>query len=266
MPDEAPEGRQLLWLDETSSEIGQAGGVPAQFFVMTAESPCPYLPGQWERKLVTELHGPEAEMHNSRLSRAGFRRSHYYAYRPACRSCRACVPVRIVTGPFRHSKSQRRTWQRNADLLATLREPIATREQYELFRHYLLSRHADGEMATMTWDDYRRMVEETAVRSLLVEFRDAAGSLVAACLADCLDDGISAVYSFFRTDEPARGLGNYCILWLAEECRRRELPYLYLGYWIAGSPKMAYKARFHSLEILSSGGWQAAERGQANET
>ena len=257
MPDEVPEGRQLLWLEEASSGAELEGEGSPHFFVMTAESPCPYLPGQWERKLVTELYGPGSQEQNSRLSRAGFRRSHYYAYRPACRACQACVAVRIAVEDFHHTKSQRRIWRRNDDLTAALRSPVATEEQYELFRRYLLSRHADGEMAAMEWDDYRRMVEETAVRSLVVEFRDAAGTLFAACLTDCLDDGLSAVYSFFRSDQAKRSLGNYCILWLVEECRRRGLPSLYLGYWIAKSPKMAYKARFGALEFLEGSSWQS---------
>lgn len=256
MPHEVPEGRQLLWLDEAGGERREEPAAPPQFFVMTAESPCPYLPGQWERKLVTELYGRGAAEQHAHLSRAGFRRSHYYAYRPSCRACQACVPVRIAVDRFRHSKSQRRIWRQNEDLGAAICRPEATREQYELFRHYLTARHHDGEMASMSLDDYQRMVEETAIPTVVIEFRDPSGKLTAACLADWLDDGVSAVYSFFRPDLPTRSLGNYCILWLAEECRRRGLPYLYLGYWIAASPKMAYKGRFSALEAFGPGGWR----------
>lgn len=258
MPHEVPESRQLLWLDQAGNSGFEEPSAPPHFFVMTAESPCPYLPGQWERKLVAELHGPSAREQHAHLSRAGFRRSHYYAYRPSCRACQACVPVRIAIDRFQHSKSQRRIWRRNADLCASIRRPQATREQYELFRCYLASRHHDGEMATMSLDDYQRMVEETAVPTAVIEFRDEEGHLMAACLADWLDDGLSAVYSFFRPDMPARSFGTYCVLWLAEECRRRGLPYLYLGYWIANSPKMAYKGRFRALEAFGPTGWRDA--------
>src|SRR5690625_1228720 len=210
------EGRHLPQEDATLSPLS----APPQFFVTTAEARCPYLPDQQERKLVTELHGADAQEDHSRLSRAGFRRSHYYAYRPACRACQACRPVRIAAADFRRSKSQRRLWRRNSDLDVRRRAPQATQEQYELFRRYLLTRHEDGEMAAMSWNDYRRMIEDTAVRTLMIEFRDARGELAAACLTDWLDDGFSAVYSFFDTEEASRGLGNYCILWLVEQCRR----------------------------------------------
>lgn len=229
---------------------------PRLFFMMTAETPCPYLPGAWERKLVTELSGGDAPELHAHLSRAGFRRSHRFAYRPACPACQACVPVRIALSDFRRSRSQRRLWRRNADLAATLVPARASAEQYALFRDYLLSRHADGEMAAMSRADYRAMVEETDLDSAVLELRDRHDNLVAACLVDWLSDGGSAVYSFFAPAAADRSLGSYCILWLAEECRRRGLPYLYLGYWIERSRKMAYKARFQALEGLLGGRWQ----------
>lgn len=233
---------------------------PRLFFMMTAETPCPYLPGAWERKLVTELSGADAAELHARLSRAGFRRSHRFAYRPACSRCQACVPVRIALEDFGLSRSQRRIWRRNEDLTAALRVPSASGEQYALFRAYLHSRHAEGEMAAMSRADYRAMIEETDLDSAMLELRDGQRRLVAACLVDWLADGGSAVYSFFSPLAADRSLGSYCVLWLAEECRRRGLPYLYLGYWIAGSRKMAYKARFRALEGLISGRWQRLGR------
>lgn len=229
---------------------------PRLFFMMTAETPCPYLPGAWERKLVTELSGADAPELHARLSRAGFRRSHRFAYRPACSACQACVPVRIALADFGQSRSQRRIWRRNEDLTATLVPARASAEQYELFRDYLHSRHADGEMAAMSRADYRAMIEETDLDSAMLELRDERRRLVAACLVDWLADGGSAVYSFFSPAAADRSLGSYCVLWLAEECRRRGLPHLYLGYWIARSRKMAYKARFRALEGLVAGRWQ----------
>ena len=230
-----------------------------QFFA-TAPVPCPYLPGRAERKLVVELAGGEAPVLFDELSRAGFRRSHHFAYRPACRACAACVPVRIAVERFVHTRSTRRV--RNLNTAsgpgdARLLPPCATPEQFRLFVRYQHSRHRDSDMATMTYGEYRCMVEDTAVRTALVEFRDPAGALVAVSLIDRLDDGFSAVYSFYDPARQRQSLGTWSILWLVEECRRQGLPFVYLGYWIAESPKMAYKGRFPALERLVEGRWVA---------
>jgi arginine-tRNA-protein transferase len=224
-----------------------------QFFATAAVS-CPYLPDRAERKLIVELAGPATGFYDA-LSRAGFRRSHRFAYRPACRSCTACVPVRIATDRFAHTRSTRRVRNLNRELVGTILAPRATPEQFRLFAAYQHSRHRDSDMAAMTYADYRSMVEDTAVRTAIVEFRDAADGLIAVSLIDRLDDGLSAVYSFFDPAHDRRSLGTWCILWLVDECRRRGMPYVYLGYWIAESPKMAYKARFPALERLTDGIW-----------
>ena len=234
---------------------GLAQALP-QFFA-SAAVPCPYLPGHAERKLIVELRGPEAAQLYDELSRAGFRRSHRFAYRPACRSCSACVPVRIVVARHRDSASTRRIRNGNSDVQASCLPARATQEQFQLFLAYQHARHPDSDMAAMRYADYRAMVEDTPARSEILEFREPDGGLLAASLIDRLDDGISAVYSFFDPALPKRSLGNWSILWMVEECRRRGLPYVYLGYWVAGSPKMAYKARFGGLERLIPGGWTA---------
>jgi leucyl-tRNA---protein transferase len=234
-----------------------AGGNVAPFrqFFATASVACPYLPGHAERKLIVELAGRAAPAFYDDLSRAGFRRSHRFAYRPACRSCEACVPVRIAVDRFVHSRSTRRVRNANAGLVARLPAPRATPEQFRLFAMYQRSRHRDSDMAAMSFGEYRAMVEDTAVRTAVVEFRETQGDLVAVSLVDRLDDGMSAVYSFFDPDLRRRSLGTWCILWLVEECRRLGLPFVYLGYWIADSPKMAYKARFPALERLAAARW-----------
>jgi leucyl-tRNA---protein transferase len=225
-----------------------------QFFA-TASVPCPYLPDRAERKLVVELGDHTAPLFYDELSRAGFRRSHRFAYRPACRACSACVPVRIAVDGFRHSRSTRRVRNANAELAGQLIAPRATAEQFALFVRYQDSRHRDSDMAAMRFDEYRSMVEDSAVRTALVEGREPAGALVAVSLVDRLDDGLSAVYSFYDAAQLRASLGTWSILWLVEECRRQGLPYVYLGYWIADSPKMAYKARFPALERLAGGDW-----------
>ena len=232
-----------------------AGLAPRHQFFATTAVPCPYIAGRAERKLIVELSGRTAPEFYDELSRAGFRRSHRFAYRPACRSCAACVPVRIAVARFADTRSTRRVRNANAALAVRLLPPIATIEQFRLFLLYQQRRHGDSDMATMTYGEYRNMVEDTALRTALVESRDADGALVAVSLVDRLDDGISAVYSFYDPARPQKSLGTWCILWLVEECRRRGLPYVYLGYWIAESPKMAYKARFSGLERLLDGLW-----------
>src|SRR5215469_3638108 len=217
-----------------------------QFFA-TPPMACPYLAGQAERKLIVELADAGAAIFYDDLSRAGFRRSHRFAYRPACRGCASCVPVRIAVDRFRHTRSSRRIRNTNSDISGRLIAARATPEQFRLFSAYQRSRHRDSDMASMIYSDYRGMLEDTPVRSAILELRDRSGSLVAASLIDLLDDGVSAVYSFYDPQQPKRSLGTWSILWLVEQCRRQGQPYVYLGYWIADSPKMAYKARFPAL-------------------
>ena len=226
-----------------------------QFFYTTAPLPCPYLPGRTERKIVTELSGTEAEALHERLSRAGFRRSHNIAYAPVCPGCQACVPIRVVGEEFTPDRTQRRILRANADLTVSEMPARATAEQFTLFQRYQKNRHADGDMAAMGYYDYRAMIEDTPISTGLLEFRDGRDRLLGACLTDWLADGLSAVYSFFDTDEDKRSLGTFAVLWLIGRARSLGLPYVYLGYWVPESRKMAYKARFKPSEILISGAW-----------
>jgi len=225
-------------------------------FYRTRPHPCPYLEGQQESRIFTGLTAEGADIQYEALTRAGFRRSHRMAYRPACPSCNACVPVRVLAREFAATRSQRRILRRNADLSEAERPARGTDEQYRLFARYLASRHGDGPMARMSAEDFRAMVEETPVATHILEYRDAAGALLAACLSDLLTDGYSAVYSFSEPDEPKRGLGNFMILRLIERARARGLAFVYLGYWIAQSPKMSYKDRFRPIEALGAEGWE----------
>ncbi len=228
---------------------------PLLQFHATSAVACPYVPGRAERKLIVELDSGAAAFAYDDLSRAGFRRSHNFAYRPACRGCTACVPVRIAVERFADTRWTRRIRNANRDLSADLVPARGTVEQFRLFWAYQHVRHGDSEMATMSFRDYRGMVEDSPVRTEIAEFRDTSGSLLAASLIDRLDDGISAVYSFYDPFQHKRSLGSLSILWFVDECRRRGEPFVYLGYWIAESPKMAYKARFPALEQLTKTGW-----------
>ncbi|ETW13163.1 arginyl-tRNA-protein transferase [Roseivivax marinus] len=228
-----------------------------QFYV-TAPQPCPYLPGRMERKLFTALQGEQAERLNDSLSKQGFRRSQNVLYRPSCSDCAACLSARISVNDFRPSKSQRRTQKRNAHLVRRATSPWATEAQYSLFRRYLDRRHADGGMADMDVFEFAAMIEETPIRSRVVEYVDAEdGDLTAVCLTDVLDDGLSMVYSFYEPDLPRQSLGTWMIMDHVEIAREAGLPYVYLGYWVPGSPKMGYKANFEGLEVFRSGRWVA---------
>lgn len=227
-----------------------------KYFYRTGPQACPYLGGRLERNIFAELTGQDVGGTYDLLARHGFRRSHKIVYRPDCPGCKACVPVRVVTGEFAPSSNMRRVSRINADLSVELGPPHASIEQFRLFQRYIRLRHAAGEMAGMGYADYRGMIEDTAVETRLALFRDADGELVAVCLLDTLGDGLSAVYSFFDVDRPERSLGTYVILWLIERSGAESLPYTYLGYWIAASRKMAYKARFQPLEALARESWQ----------
>ena len=229
---------------------------PDRFFFGTRVLPCPYVPGRQERKVVTDLSGPGADELYARMSRAGFRRSHGLAYRPACPNCSACVPIRICTGDFETTRSIRRIARVNADLAAQDLSATATAEQYRLFARYQRSRHGGGDMSSMTFGDYRSMVEDTPIDTRLIEFRNEAGALLGVMLADRLSDSLSAVYSFFAPDESRRSLGTYMVCWLVERAAAEGLAHVYLGYWIEECAKMAYKVRFRPVEILESGGWR----------
>lgn len=230
--------------------------IAPQFYV-TAPQPCPYLDSRMERKLFTALQGEGAERLNDSLSKQGFRRSQNVLYRPSCADCAACLSARIKVADFVPSRSQKRTLRRNAGLERCATSPWASEDQYDLFRRYLDSRHATGGMADMDVFEFAAMIEETPIRTRVIEYHDKASrDLTAVCLTDVLDDGVSMVYSFYQPDRTADSLGTYIILDHIRIAREAGLPYVYLGYWVPGSSKMGYKARFPALEVYVGGEWQ----------
>lgn len=234
-------------------------------FFLTAPSPCPYLPGQRERKVFASLAGQDAITINEALTNAGFRRSQTIAYRPACDACDACVSARIVAARMPLSRRWRKILNRNQDLSRRLRPAEATEEQFALLQRYLLSRHGEGGMSDMTFLDFASMVEESAVRTHIVEYRYPAadgepeGELAAAALVDVLRDGLSLVYSFYDPDAPRRSLGAFTILDHVMQARAAGFAYVYLGYWVRGSDKMDYKAAFQPLQVLIGNDWTPFE-------
>ncbi|ORE96512.1 arginyl-tRNA-protein transferase [Stappia sp. 22II-S9-Z10] len=228
-------------------------------FYLTAPSPCPYLPERFERKVFTHLVGDRADALNDVLTQGGFRRSQNIAYRPACEGCRACVSVRVVVDEFEWTRSLKRVWRDNSHLERRERPPLPSSEQYSVFRAYLDARHADGGMADMTVLDYAMMVEDTHVDTRIFEYREPGGRtrgpLIASALTDVLSDGLSMVYSFYEPEGPYGSLGTFMILDHLVRAKAMGLPYVYLGYWVDGSDKMAYKTRFQPQERLSTKGW-----------
>lgn len=227
---------------------------------MTAVAPCPYLPGMTERKVFANLPFSDGAHVNDELTHAGFRRSQNIAYRPACDACDACVSVRLPVPEFSFSRSQRRILNRNADLSRDLVEAEATTEQFDLLKRYLAHRHPGGGMTDMSWSDYVSMVEDTAVRTHLIEYRlpspdGGPGDLIAVTLTDLLSDGLSMVYSFFDPEMERRSLGVFAILDHVRQAAAVKLPFVYLGYWVQGSSKMDYKAAFRPMEALRPLGW-----------
>jgi arginine-tRNA-protein transferase len=229
-------------------------------FFLTAPSPCPYLPDRDERKVFAHLPLSDGAQVNDTLTQVGFRRSQNIAYRPACEACDACVSARIPVAAYGFSRSERRVLDRNAGLTRHLVEAEATMEQFDLLRRYLMARHAEGGMSDMTWPDYVAMVEDTAVRTHLIEYRGPSqdggpGDLIACALVDLLSDGLSLVYSFYDPDLSKASLGSFVILDHIVQAEIANLPFVYLGYWVQGSEKMDYKAKFKPLEVLRPSGW-----------
>ncbi len=234
-----------------------------QFFI-TAPTPCPYLPGKFERKVFTHLVGADSRGLNTMLSQGGFRRSQNIAYRPACDHCQACTSVRVPVNDFVLSKNFKRVLRRNADLISEVIKARATSEHYSLFRGYIDTRHSEGGMADMSVLDFAAMVDDTVADSRIVEYRfdescSNAGEMACAVLMDVLGDGISMIYSFYEPSYEVRSLGTLMVLDAIARAQRMGLPYVYLGYFVHGSRKMEYKARFTPQQRLTPDGWQLVE-------
>ncbi len=225
-----------------------------------------------ERKVFTDLSGIDSVQRHEQFNQIGFRRSQNIVYRPACEGCTKCVSVRVLADQFDPGKTMKRTVKKFENLILEDLDPIATYEQFDLLKSYLKARHGAGGMAEMDEFEYSEMVELSPVTTRVVEYREPAlegrfrkGTLAGVSLTDVMSDGLSLVYSFFRTDERFSGLGTFIILDHIERAASAGLPFVYLGYWVKGSSSMDYKNRFQPQERLTKAGWRPFEEEEDEE-
>ena len=224
---------------------------------VTRQQPCAYLPDQQEQRLAGDISA-RPEEHDS-LAEVGFRRVENWVYKPACQHCQACQPIRVVTSNFQLSRNQKRIMAKNRDLTRSVNDGTLSLEHYDIFQRYLGQRHEDWQMASMSFDEFSAMVTNSPIQTSLNEYHSPNGELVACALIDIQRDGLSAVYSFFDPAEVRRSLGTYIIIDFIRCAAELDLPWLYLGYYVAQSQKMRYKARFQPAEVFRDGAWHVVD-------
>lgn len=226
---------------------------PPEIF-LSMPHPCSYLPGRTATSLFLDPRQPLDSRQYAGFMRLGFRRSGDLIYRPHCRECHACIPVRIPVERFRPDRTQRRVWKRNRDLSVVARPPLYSAEHFELYQRYQSTRHPGGGMDDPDPKKYINFLASQHIHTVFYEIR-CREQLLGVAVTDILPDGLSAVYTFFDPDEKQRSLGVYAVLWQVAQAAERHLPWLYLGYWIKESPKMSYKGNYRPLEIFRDGHW-----------
>ena len=223
---------------------------------LSMQSDCPYIKGQTEQRIAVDISN-DPQCHDG-LAKAGFRRVENWVYRPACPQCNACTPWRVDVSRFSLSRNMARIIRKNNDLTRMISSPNPKEEHYSLFKSYVTARHNEGQMAQMDQQDFISMISNSPIETVLISYKNCEGKLVASILVDIQSDGLSAVYSFFDSTLKSRSLGTFMVLDLFTVARETKLAWLYLGYFVKGSPKMDYKARFEPAQIFRDGQWQEA--------
>ena len=231
---------------------------------LTRSHACAYLEGRQERRLAADItqHGGA----HDQLAEAGFRRIENWVYRPACEACQACIPIRVNAKDFRMSRNLSRIWRTNQDLTRTPSSRLVGQSHYQLFLDYLNSRHQDGQMASMSFDEFSNMVHNSPIETALLEYRTVSGELMACMLLDIQRGGLSAVYSFYNPEEQRRSLGSFMVIDLVQLAREMGLDWVYLGYYVADCRKMIYKARFQPSEVFINGRWVGFDQTRLADT
>jgi arginyl-tRNA--protein-N-Asp/Glu arginylyltransferase len=241
-------------LDEKIDAIEEVSELESLQFFQTQAHPCSYLE---DETASTVFLSPKQTINRalySQLSEYGFRRSGAHIYKPLCADCKACVPMRIPVALFMPSRSQKRTWRRNADITIHMTDSVDTDEHYALYERYINQRHQDGDMYPPSRTQFQSFLSSEWHSSCNYEFRKD-GKLIAVSIADTMDNGISAVYTYYDPAEDKRSLGSFAILFLVREAKKHHLNSVYLGYWIKNSNKMNYKSAYRPLEIQSGDSW-----------
>ena len=224
-------------------------------FYKTPQTVCPYLPDKKEQLLFIHLNDLHPDLTHDLMAKSGFRRSHGIVYKPDCENCSECQPIRVNVEKFKFSKKHNRIYKKNLDINSCEVKLLGSKEHYNLFYKYQNARHSSSNMSLMLFDDYKSMIEDSPVETILIEYRKKNGLLCAVALTDKLIDGYSMVYSFFEPEEQKRSLGNYIILDHIKKAKKYSLSHVYLGYYIKDCNKMSYKKNFKPLEILNKRNW-----------
>lgn len=229
--------------------------------VLTREHDCSYLPGEQAQSLFVHPEFSLSPPIYGQLLEQGFRRSGAQIYKPHCRLCNACIPVRIPVAVFQPTRKHRRCWEKNRLLTARILPANFQERHYRLYQRYQSARHAGSSMANSSRSEYMDFLASSWCNTWFVEF-SLAGELLAVAIVDRLDEALSAVYTFFDPRHDHLSLGTYAVLWQIRQAQQRNLKWLYLGYWLRDCQKMSYKTQYRPIQAFIADVWRQYARGE----